>query len=145
MKITIVPSAHKDSVSVSVAVIAQRRALALERGVPVVLDRVVGATVEQPRDCGPLVAEARVGSDDGVVLFGREGTVLHLRRELVAPPQPARLAGPARYRLADQRPVPRPVLLDQILESVVLFGAPRALDPIHPIHFLSGHSHRQNK
>jgi hypothetical protein len=52
----------------------------------VILNRVIGPTVEQARDRGPLVAEPRVGAYDLVVLFGSEGTVLYLRRELVAPP-----------------------------------------------------------
>lgn len=117
-------------------------ALTLERGVPVVLDGVVGSAVEEAGDGGPLVAEAGVGPDYGVVFLWREGTVLHLRGELVAPPEPARLAGPTGYRLADQRPVTRTVLLYQPLQSVVLFGAPWTL---YPIHIFSAHCHHKCK
>ena len=76
--------------------------LALERGVPVVLDGVVGAAGEEARDGGPLVAEPCVRAEDGVVLLGREGAVLHLRRQLVAPPEAARLAGATRDGAADE-------------------------------------------
>jgi hypothetical protein len=51
-----------------------------------VFNRVIGPAVEQTRDCGPLVANPRVGAYDGVVFFRSESTVLYLRRELVAPP-----------------------------------------------------------
>jgi hypothetical protein len=105
--------------------------LPLERGVPVVLDGVVGAAGEQPSDGGPLVAEPGVRAEDGVVLLGREGTVLHLRGQLVAPPQPARLARPPRDGAADQGPVARAVPGHQPLQRLVLLGAPRALDPVH--------------
>lgn len=115
-------------------------ALTLERGVPVVLDGVVGSAVEEAGDGGPLVAEAGVGPDYGVVFLWREGTVLHLRGELVAPPEPAGLAGPTGYRLADQRPVTGAVLLYQPLQSVVLFGTPWTL---YPIHIFSAHCHHK--
>ena len=50
--------------------------LALEGAVLVVLDGVVGAAGEEAHDGGPVVAEPRVGADDGGVLLGREGPVL---------------------------------------------------------------------
>jgi hypothetical protein len=105
--------------------------LALEGGVPVVLDGVVGASREQAGDGGPLVAEAGVGAQDGVVLVRGEGAVLHLRGELVAPPEAARLAGPPRDGLADEGPVARAVAANQTLQRVVLLGAPGALDPVY--------------
>jgi hypothetical protein len=82
--------------------LGSRRVLPLKRGVPVVLDGVVGAPGEQAGDGGPLVAEPGVGAEDGVVLVGGEGAVLHLRGKLVAPPEAARLAGPAGDGLADK-------------------------------------------
>ena len=96
-----------------------------------VLDGVVGSAREEAGYGGPLVSESGVGPDYGVVLFRREGPVLHLRGQLVAPSEPAGLAGAARDGLADQGPVPGPVLLHQLLQSLVLFWAPWALDPIH--------------
>jgi len=97
----------------------------------VVLDCVVGSALEQAGYGGPFVAEAGMGPDYGVVLFGGEGAVLDLGRELIAPAEAAGLAGAARDGLADEGPVPGPVLLDQPLESLVLFGAPWAFDPVH--------------
>lgn len=96
-----------------------------------VFDGVVSSAVEEAGYGGPLVAEAGMGPDYGVVLFGREGPVLHLGGQLVAPPEPAGLAGPARDGLADQRPVPGPVFLHQLLQSLVLLRTPWAFDPVH--------------
>uniref|UniRef100_A0A7C9DF73 Uncharacterized protein n=1 Tax=Opuntia streptacantha TaxID=393608 RepID=A0A7C9DF73_OPUST len=106
-------------------------ALPLESGVPVVLDGVVGATVEETSNGGPLVPEPGVGPDDGLVLVRGESAVLHLRGQLVAPPEPARLAGPTGNRLADQGPVPGAVFLDQAGQGLIFFGAPRTFYPIH--------------
>lgn len=44
-----------------------------------VLDGVIGATIEEAKDGGPLVAEPSVGPDDGLVFLLGEGSVLHLR------------------------------------------------------------------
>lgn len=108
-----------------------RGALALQRGVPVVLDCVVGSALEQAGYGGPFVAEASMGPDYGVVLFGREGPVLDLGGELIAPAEPAGFAGAARDGLADEGPVPGPVLLDEPLQSLVLLRAPWAFDTVH--------------
>jgi hypothetical protein len=118
-------------VSVSNNSVAGGVVLALQRGVPVVLDGVVGAAGEEARDGGPLVAEPGVRAEDGVVLLGREGPVLHLRRQLVAPPEAARLAGAARDGPADEGPVAGAVAGHQALQGLVLLGAPGALDPVH--------------
>jgi hypothetical protein len=104
--------------------------LALERAVPVVLDGVVGAPGEEARDGGPAVAEPGVRVDDGGVLLRRERAALHLRRQLVAPPQPARLARPAGDLAPDGRPVARALVIHQAPQHVVLLGAPRAPDPV---------------
>lgn len=92
-----------------------------------VFNGVVSATREEAGDGGPLVSKAAVGPDDGLVLFGRKGTVLHLGRKLVTPAEPARLTGSTRNRLADQRPVPGTMLLDQPLQRLVFLWAPRSL------------------
>jgi len=51
----------------------------------VVFDGVVGATVEEASDCGPLVAKPGMCSDNGLVLVGSERSVLDVGGELVAP------------------------------------------------------------
>jgi hypothetical protein len=52
----------------------------------VVLDVVVGAPREVARDLGPLVAERRVRSDEGRVLFLRPMAVLDHRVQVIVPP-----------------------------------------------------------
>nr|CAB3461767.1 unnamed protein product [Digitaria exilis] len=104
-------------------------AVAAEGGVPVVLDGVVGAAVEHPRDGGPLVAVLGVRGDDEGVLVGREGAALHAGAELVAPPETARLARSPRDLRADHAPVPRAVASDGAAKQVVLLRRPR---PPHP-------------
>lgn len=54
-----------------------------------VFDSVVSATMKKTSYGGPFVSELGMSSDDGVVFVGSKRTVLDLRRELVAPPQPA--------------------------------------------------------
>ncbi|CAH9131927.1 unnamed protein product [Cuscuta epithymum] len=71
-----------------------------------------------------------MGRENSVILLRRESAVLHLGGELVAPPQAAGLPGPAGDRFADERPVPGAVGLDEALQQLILFGAPRASDPI---------------
>jgi hypothetical protein len=66
-----------------------------------------------------------VGGDDERVLGGGEGAVAHVRAELVAPPQAARLARAPRDAGADEGPVAGPVLPDQRRQQLVLVGAPR--------------------
>lgn len=80
-----------------------------------ILDGVIGSAGKQASDCGPFVAEPGVSSDDGLVLFRRERSVLDLRRELITPAKPARLAGAARNGLANQRPIPGSMLLHELL------------------------------
>lgn len=64
-------------------------ATAAEGGVPVVLDSVVGASGQEARDGGPLVAVEGVGLGDDVILGGGEWAVLHVGAQLVAPPETA--------------------------------------------------------
>lgn len=96
-----------------------------------ILNRIVGAAGEEASDGGPLVAVEGVCPDDGGVLGRRERLVLHVGAELVAPPQPARLAGAAGDAGADEGPVARAVLGHQLDESGVLLWAPR---PLHSVH-----------
>nr|CAD1828821.1 unnamed protein product [Ananas comosus var. bracteatus] len=69
-------------------------AAAAEGGVPVVLDGVICASGEQTGNGGPLIPKLRVGRDDRSVLRGSKRPVVHIRTQLIAPPEPARLARP---------------------------------------------------
>lgn len=95
-----------------------------------VLDGIVGAAGKEASDGGPAVAVLVVGRKDGVVLRRGEGAVLHRGAELVAPPQAAGLPGTALYVLADHRPVPGAVPVDEPGQDPVLLGAPRTLDSL---------------
>ena len=107
-----------------------------------ILDGVIGAAREEAGYGGPLVTEPSMGPNYGLVLFRREGPVLDLWRQLVAPSEPARFPRPARNGPADEGPVSGPMPLHELLKSLVLLRAPRALDPVH---FLSGHGHHNKK
>ena len=97
-----------------------------------VLDGVVGAAREEARDGGPLVAVAGVGGEDERVLARREGAVVHVGAELVAPAEAAGLAGAAGDGGADEAPAVGAVLLHQAGQQAVLLGAPRPL--LHHLH-----------
>jgi len=89
------------------------RATAPEGGVPVILDGVIGAARKEARDGSPFVSVNSVRLDDDLVLRRREGTVLHLWTQLVAPSQPAGLARAAGNAAADEGPIPRAVFVHQ--------------------------------
>lgn len=80
-----------------------------------VLDGVVGTTIEEASDGCPFVAEPGVGTNNGIVFLRTERTVLHLRRELITPTEPAGLTGSAGDRLADQSPGSRSVAVYESL------------------------------
>ncbi|WVZ21593.1 hypothetical protein V8G54_008915 [Vigna mungo] len=103
---------------------------ALERGVPVVLNGVIGSTRQQTGNGGPPVSVLGVGGDDGLVLLGREGPVLDGGAELVAPAEAAGLARPAFNVAADEGPVARSVAVDEAGEDPILLGAPGAFDSV---------------
>lgn len=118
-------------------------AFALESGVPVVFDGVVGATIEQSGNGGPFVPESGVGPDNGVVFIGSEGAVLDLRRKLVAPPQSARLAGSTRDGLTDERPIPGAIVLYEAAQQLVLVGTPGTLYPVDNIIISGSHKWKE--
>jgi hypothetical protein len=101
----------------------------LQREVPAVLDGVIGAAGEHPRDGGPLVAVLRLRRDDDGVLLGREGAMLQAGAEMLDPPPAARLAAPTGDIGAELGPLPRPVPRDRAPQQLVLLRRPR---PIHP-------------
>lgn len=113
-----------------VEIVGHGRAPPLEGGIPVVLYGVISPTREQTGYGGPFVPKLGVSPDNRLVLVGRKSPMLHLRRELITPAEPARLPGTTRNRLADQGPIPGAMLLNQPLQQLIFFGAPRALDPI---------------
>ncbi|KAE8038080.1 hypothetical protein FH972_010624 [Carpinus fangiana] len=55
----------------------------------------VDTAVDEPSNGGPLVAILGVGLDADLVLLRREWPVLYLCRDLVTPPEPARLGATA--------------------------------------------------
>lgn len=103
-----------------------------------ILDRVVCPPGQNTGDSGPLVTVNGMGLNDDGVLCGAEWAVLHLGTELVAPAEPAGLAGSTGYAGADQRPVSGAMLLNKLDERSILLGAPRTLDTITA----GGESHR---
>ncbi|KAI5439357.1 hypothetical protein KIW84_024944 [Lathyrus oleraceus] len=113
-----------------------RRTLAFQSRVPVVFNSVVGSTRQKTGYGSPFVSESGMCSDYSIILFRRESPMLHLRRKLITPTQPAGFPGPSRNRFADYRPVSRPVLLNKLLKSFVFFRTPWTFDPIH---FFSGY------
>lgn len=95
-----------------------------------ILDSVVGAAGKETRDGGPLVPVKFATFNDDFVLLRSEVTMLHVRAELVAPSQPARLAAAPRNASADEGPVPRAELVHQFRQCLVFFSTPR---PLHDI------------
>lgn len=95
-----------------------------------VLDGVVRSSWQEAGDGSPLVTVDGVSLDDDGILGGSKRTVLYAWAELIAPSEPARLSGPSRNAEADERPIARAVVVDELDESGILLGAPRALDPI---------------
>lgn len=71
-----------------------------------------------------------MGGEDGFVFGWREGAVLNIGTELVAPPEPARLSGTTLDVSANERPIPGTVPVDESCKNPILFGAPRTLDPV---------------
>lgn len=103
---------------------------AAEGGVPVVLDGIVRAAGKEASYGGPLVAVQCVRVDDGGVLRGCEGAVLHMGAQLVAPSEAAGFARPPVDAFTDQRPVASAVLLDEALQRDVLLWTPWPLDAV---------------
>ena len=107
-----------------VLVLPLRCVLPHERRVPVVLDRVVGPARQHLGDDGPFVAVIPVRQQrDGILPFG-EGHLPDGRVQLIAPAQPARLAGAPRDPGRDDGPVLGAVLLDELRQLGVLVGRP---------------------
>ena len=104
--------------------------LALERGVPVILDGVVGAPDERLGNLRPPVAELVVGDDELAVLLARPLLALDLGVEVVVPSLAALLSDAAGKLLRDFGPLLRAKLADELDDLVVLLLGPRALDEL---------------
>lgn len=85
-----------------------------KRAVEAVLDVVIGATLEQRGDLGPLVPPALVFVDDELVFFRGPVSLLQTRVQMVLPSFARLLAGAPGDVRGDVRPALRTVLLDQL-------------------------------
>ncbi|WVZ19385.1 hypothetical protein V8G54_006707 [Vigna mungo] len=106
-----------------------------------VFDGVVGASVEEASDGGPLVPEPGVRLHDHFVFLRRKRPALDLWRQLIAPPQPARFPRSTRNGFAYEGPVSGPVSLNQPPQGFVFFGTPW---PFYPIHYFLRRRHGVN-
>mmetsp|Transcript_47604 Transcript_47604/g.114278 ORF Transcript_47604/g.114278 Transcript_47604/m.114278 type:complete len:306 (+) Transcript_47604:1197-2114(+) len=104
--------------------------LALERGVPVILDGVVGAPDERLGNLRPPVAELVVRDDELAVLLARPLLALDLGVEVVVPSLAALLSDAAGKLLRDFGPLLRAELADELDDLVVLLLGPRPLDEL---------------
>lgn len=95
-----------------------------------VLDGVVRSAGQETRNGGPLISMDGVSPDDDGVFIGSKRAVLYAGAKLIAPSEPARLAGATWYVDTDERPIARAVLVDEVDERGVLLGAPRAFHSI---------------
>lgn len=109
----------------------------LQRGVPMVLHRIIRPTRKQAGNGGPSVAVPCMSGEDGVVLGRREGPMLYTGAELVAPPEPAGLPRPTLYVSAYQGPVSSTVALNKTSEDSVLLRTPRTLYSLRFVGLLS--------
>jgi len=104
--------------------------LALEGGVPVVFDGVVGATDERLGNLGPPVAELVVGEDQLAVLVAAPLLALDLGVEVVVPALAALLADAARELLRNLGPLLSAQLADELDDLGILLRRPRAFDEL---------------
>ena len=104
--------------------------LALEGGVPVVFDGVVGATDERLGNLGPPVAELVVGEDQLAVLVAAPLLALDLGVEVVVPALAALLADAPRKLLRNLGPLLSAQLADELDDLGILLRRPRAFDEL---------------
>lgn len=89
-----------------------------------VFNGVIGTAGQEACNGGPLVAVDGVSLDDESILGGRKRAVLDGGAKLIAPSEPARLAGTAWNTEANEGPISRAVLLHQPHQSGILLGTP---------------------
>lgn len=95
-----------------------------------VFDSVVGATIKKTSNGGPLVTKSRVSLDNSIIFIRSEGTVLDFRGKLITPPKTTGFTRSTRDRLANKRPIPRAVVMDETAEQLILIGTPRTLNTV---------------
>ena len=110
--------------------------LALEGGVPVVLDGVIGAPDEGLGDLGPLVAVLRVGDDELAVLLAAPLLALDVGVEVVVPALAALLADLDGELLRDLGPLLRAESAHELDDLGVLLLSPGTLHELGIEHFL---------
>lgn len=112
----------------SVLLPVHRRDLPLQRGVKVVLNRVVRAAKQQFGYFRPLVAKLLVRVENYAVLLFSPFTVFNIRIQMVMPPLSALLADPAVQFGRDETPVFSAVLVHEVDDGLVFFFCPRPFD-----------------
>ena len=110
--------------------------LALEGGVPVVLDGVIGAPDEGLGDLGPLVAVLRVGDDELAVLLAAPLLALDVGVEVVVPALAALLADATGELLRDLGPLLRAESAHELDDLGVFLLSPGTLHELGIEHFL---------
>lgn len=101
--------------------------LALHGRVPVVLDRVVGATFENLGNLCPLVVDDAVHEEKNPLFLFIPVNFLNSRVEVVVPTLSALLAHAAIQVLGNQGPLLGSICNDELQDAPVLFGSPGAL------------------
>ena len=102
--------------------------LALERGIEVVLDVVVGAARQVLGDLRPPVAVLEMKFQNSLVLLFRPSVLLDVRVQVVVPPLTALLADASGQVLSNLAPVLRTLLLDLVDQLTVFLLGPGAFD-----------------
>lgn len=101
-----------------------------------ILDGVICTTFEVLGDLGPAVAVVLVLNEENPLFLLAPGGLLDLGIQVVVPPLAALLANAPGQVFRDERPLLRPVLLDQPDHHAVLFFRPRALHQLWIQHLL---------
>jgi hypothetical protein len=110
--------------------------LLLHARVPVVLDGVVGTTLEHLGYLSPLVAVVAVHQIEDPLFLTAPAYLLDLRVQMVVPALPALLADPPWEVFSNQSPLLGTVLVDKMKDHAILFLSPRALNETWVQNFL---------
>ena len=93
-----------------------------------VLDCVVGATLEHLGDLRPLVSVVPVHQVKNPLFLSAPADLLNLGVKVIVPSLSALLADSAWKVLSDQSPLLGPVLVDQVEHHAILLLSPRAFN-----------------
>jgi hypothetical protein len=100
----------------------------LHRGVPVILDGVVGAPIEDLGDLGPLVADSAMVEVEKELLLNAPADLLNLGVEVVVPSLTALLPYSSRQLFGYLGPLLGAMGLNQFKDETVFLFGPRSLD-----------------